>query len=417
MSAANGAGAAARRLLVLGHIGAQFSLPKSPDAGLVLVELPDGEPAPRTVEVLDGPATATRRITLLSAAGRPLDEARPDDPVPTWQGPVVAPEFRRHLHDTDAFARLDLEPGSLAPLLLLRTWRAHGRDVTEVLVASRLRSSGCLFVRVARLDGDPDTPVGELVVRALGASTALTESVRMESLVYVKFEQGTEIEAKIGVTGEVSNWAVATDLFTRIDAGELPGFMPEFANEFQRWQMAVQLFEVLAPPEAAGHISFSPESGSYVVSRKLFRADGSRRRTESTYLGVTVPDDDIAGYLATAYPDLVVRALPPYTRVRFDINVESTRTGHIYGVAVDRVTVDGSGETLRQVEVEYLRSRVHDGLDRDTVDPEMDRLTGLIQEELTRIGVANEQTDVSKLSFLRGCAGPAAPRERVHRGG
>lgn len=96
--------------------------------------------------------------------------------------------------------------------------------------------------------------------------------------------------------------------------------------------------------------------------------------------------------------------MPPFQRVRYDIQCESLRTGHVYGIFLDRCALLAAPDVvLSQCELEYLRSRSildHDH-DQDEVLIEMKRIDSWLCEYLAHRGWATEHTFYSKRSFLR----------------
>jgi hypothetical protein len=82
--------------------------------------------------------------------------------------------------------------------------------------------------------------------------------------------------------------------------------------------------------------------------------------------------------------------------------VQSVTIGHYFGIETDEVTLSGAGGgRLRQVEIEYLKTRWHSGMDAASIDGEMNRLTDLLTAFLAKRGIASERGFYSKLSFLR----------------
>ena len=60
--------------------------------------------------------------------------------------------------------------------------------------------------------------------------------------------------------------------------GELPGFIPEYGDEFQAWDYLNHLFAIPEPAEERGYVSFIPLSvGGYTIKRKWFDEDATRR--------------------------------------------------------------------------------------------------------------------------------------------
>ncbi|MFJ8027675.1 hypothetical protein [Streptomyces sp. NPDC096311] len=67
--------------------------------------------------------------------------------------------------------------------------------------------------------------------------------------------------------------------------------------------------------------------------------------------------------------------MPPFPRVRYDIQCEPLRTGHVHGTFLDRRSPVAAPElVLSQRELEYLRSRSVLGHDQDEVPHEMERI-------------------------------------------
>ena len=75
----------------------------------------------------------------------------------------------------------------------------------------------------------------------------------------------------------------------------------------------------------------------------------------------------------------------------------------MYSISVDECTVDSSPSTvLRQVEIEYVRSRVlHQPADMEFIEQELMSVVGSVQEYLERRGFKVRRGYYSKLSFLR----------------
>ncbi|WP_406498319.1 hypothetical protein OG936_27830 [Streptomyces sp. NBC_00846] len=67
--------------------------------------------------------------------------------------------------------------------------------------------------------------------------------------------------------------------------------------------------------------------------------------------------------------------MPPFQRVRYDVQCESMRTGHVYGIFFDRCSLLTAPEVLlSQCELEYRRSRSVLDHDADEVLREMERI-------------------------------------------
>lgn len=100
-----------------------------------------------------------------------------------------------------------------------------------------------------------------------------------------------------------------------------------------------------------------------------------------------------------------IRELPYLRRTRFDVNVESSVAGHFYGLEMDEV--ESETKIMRQLEIEYHRSRACYGVERRTVEPELTRLADEAERLLRTWGVAAERGYLSKLAFRKEVAATA----------
>lgn len=165
------------------------------------------------------------------------------------------------------------------------------------------------------------------------------------------------------------------------------------------------MFEVTGPTSAdCGYASFIPRrAGGHVIKRKRFRQDGfARFETKTT---VTEQLSDIAqmqSYLQGLRLGLEVSYLGEFVRTRFDTNVESIHTGHIYSIMADRcVFPTHLGTVLQQLEIEYLRSR---GSERDRRREMIDELGSLRRwtiGHLAEQAIPAKPGHLSKYTFLR----------------
>ncbi|AUY53130.1 hypothetical protein [Streptomyces sp. CB01881] len=404
-----GSGAVVTRHLVVGDVSHQYSVTPDPVAPLLVAELttePGG--ATRAMEFLRRPETASSTVSVIGAAGQAGTVTLGRVPVELWASFGVTPEFEAQLRGaleaagSQELSGVDLS--ALAPLMLLRTHRGAERPFTEVLMCGRVRSLGTLFVRVARFAHAAESGIAELVSGALELSASLQDNVRIEGNAYTSYEKGIEIEQKVNVYDEVSIWSLTQSLWSAVENGEFNGFITDPGYELTRWHFIQHNFEVTAPASEVGHIAFQETpSGTYQLKLKRF-AEDALRREEIVYKGIDIPGADFSGYLRREYPDIEFRRLPSLTRTRFDINVQSVITGNYFGIETDEVLVlDPRGPKLRQVEMEYLETRWHEGMDPSTIDDDMNRLTELVEEHLAKRGIAAERTFYSKLSFLKDC--------------
>ncbi|WP_020391208.1 hypothetical protein [Kribbella catacumbae] len=385
--------------LVLGDASRQYALRPRPEVPLVVAELMTRAEGPAAVEYLSRGETRTDRIAVLSDDFTVQDIATPDQPVPIWDGVMLADEFCRLLPSGTAAGWTS----DLAPIMVVRI---PADDLVEVLMSTRVRAIGTTFTRVGRLPA-AGASLSELVRAAFSVAPQFHGQVATEWQDSTRFEEETEIEVKFTLRSPVSIWGLASDLTTQVGGVELPGFIPDVGNELQRWEGALQLCEVLAPASQVGYVALQEQPTGHYLKYKVFDEDSLRRQETSVRLD-TIPTDVLVELLAQRHPEYEVRALPSYTRTKFDVNVESSATGHFFGIEVDEVNLVDSDHQLRQLEIEYHRSRVHDGLDSSLIIPELMRLATLVESYLRRREITFDRTFYSKLSFLRDCVTDSA---------
>jgi hypothetical protein len=276
--------------------------------------------------------------------------------------------------------------------------------LVEVLACTRLRAGGMLFTRVARMAVAAGTGLAGLIGPALRLLDEHHPHVLTETEGCTCLTADVEVETKLVLSGRLSPWAVATRLSSLVGADALPGFIPDLGNEMQRWQTYQRTWEVEHPASETGYLALIHYgSEGYVLKRKRFQVDGLRRE-ETFRFGLEVPADNVDGYVRSLYPNLRLRTLPSHRRSKFDVNVESAATGHFFGIEIDEILVEHSEHGMSQLEIEYHRSRIHEGLDADTIEPELMRLTALVEGLVTGFGEIPVRTFYSKLSFLRDIA-------------
>ncbi|MFH8794033.1 hypothetical protein [Streptomyces sp. NPDC017941] len=410
------AGTIVTRRLVIADMAHQYSVTPVADAPALVAELAaEAGDATRAMEFLRPEHTASQALTVVRATGQERPLSPPAAPLPTWSCTHFPADFTAYLGrvlttEGGIPDSADATLSALGPLLLLRTHTAASGPFTEVLICARYRTNGTLFVRTARFEHATDIGLADLVARALEYRTELQDHMRIESNAHINCEEDIEIEQKVTLLDEASIWSLTKDMWTAVEAGDFPGFITYPGYELTRWHFVQHNFEVTGPADEVGHYAFQENPGNrYQLKMKKFPADALRRE-ETFRKGVEVPGGDFDAYLSREFPALGFRRLPSFRRTRFDVNVHSLATGHGFGIETDEVTVDAAGgRKLRQVEMEYLETYRHEGLDATTIDDEMERLTRLVEAHLAKAGIASERNHYSKLSFLRDCVAAGAP--------
>ncbi len=233
---------------------------------------------------------------------------------------------------------------------------------------------------------------------------------------FTKCFPGNELEHKFGLPTTTPIYRLAADIADRICHGELPNFILNYRDEFQTWDYVNHLYRIDGPPDAQGYVSFIPTAvgGRIKQKRKWFVKDAFMRREEISDLGqLTTP---FADYVRdTLNVDAI--AMPPFRRVRYDVNLESVRSGHVFGIFIDRCTLIGDpSKIMCQCEVEYVKSRTAGPADADLAVTELDAIADWTQRTLGDLGYPTERSVYSKLSFLE-YASSRAPRPRLNEHG
>ncbi|WP_405884021.1 hypothetical protein OG762_39130 [Streptomyces sp. NBC_01136] len=363
---------------------------RDPEDPLLLVRVPPQEiTVPSTTVVVRWADLGTCDVQALTSAGTPLGRT-------TVRGPDL---FPRGLAGPALRSLADAGGPALVPLCYLAEEPGGGFHAYAQI---RSYADDACFVRTTA------EPVGSGAVTQLYWLEPVLASFRRfdlqlgNHLLYFRnHHAGTELEFKYTLDPAPDIWTAAMEVLGSLHAGELPGCRPEYREEFQIWTYDNHLFDVLAPEDARGYASFIPTTdGKHMLKRKWFAEDSFARREEHTH-GVDVTAEGFAAHLADAL-GLQSRAMPPFRRIRYDVQCESMRTGHIYGIFFDHCSLlDAPDVVLSQCEVEYLRSRNLLDHPAGEVTEEMERIGAWLDGYLADRGWAKERSFYSKRSFLR----------------
>ncbi|MEU0603844.1 hypothetical protein ABZ484_37315 [Streptomyces sp. NPDC006393] len=291
--------------------------------------------------------------------------------------------------------------GPLVPLLHVteHDGRLHARGQIRFL------DEDACFVRVT----DEALPLGPAGVEGL---QWLPEALRRHAerhlflnnhqCYYRKCFPGSELEYKYTLHPPVDAWTLTVELYHRLRAGDLPGYVMEYRDEFQAWDYLNHLFEVTGPAGEEGYVSFIPTTdGKHLVKRKWYTEDAFARRESHTY-GVDVHDDGGFEHHLRQRLNVTATRLPSFRRTRYDVNIESLRSGHVYGIFFDHCTLTDDPDTvLNQCELEYLRSRTAVGADEDAVLTEMTDVAAWLETFLREHGLNDDRGHYSKRAFLK----------------
>ncbi|WP_204033845.1 hypothetical protein [Micromonospora qiuiae] len=299
----------------------------------------------------------------------------------------------------EAVAAVSDAGGPLVPLFYVTADGARAHVHSQI----RFLAEDACFIRIT-----PEAIAGD--VTALGW---LADAVRLHAeqflflnnhqRYYRKCFSGEELEYKYTLAPPVDTWTSTVELYERMRTGTLPGYVMEYRDEFQAWDYLNHLFEVTGPGEQErGYASFIPTTdGKHLLKRKWYAEDTFARRESHTY-GLDLADD--GGFERYIREELGVQAvrLPSFRRVRYDINFESVRTGHVYGIFFDHCSlVEAREVTLNQCELEYLRSRTAVEPDEAEVLTELAAVAEWLEAFLRERGLNAERGYYSKRTFLK----------------
>ena len=364
--------------------------PRQPNEPIVLVRVPQQEVCrPATTVVVHWNALGLCSIEALHPGGARLGSALIDGGG-LFPDAIAGPALR------------GLVGAEAAPCLVPLCYLAEHPGGYHAYAQIRFHPEDACFVRTTR-EPVGHGPIDELrwldpvLTAHADSSTALNNHLRY----FRKHFSGTELEFKYTLDPAPDIWSASVELLKALRDGELEGCRPEYRDEFQIHHTENHLFDVIGPEPEIGYASFIPTvTAGHVLKRKWFTEDTFARREELTP-GLDITPDGFEAYLSEDL-GLQARAMPPFQRVRYDIQCESMRTGHVYGIFLDRCALLAAPEVvLSQCELEYLRSRSILDHDQDEVLIEMERIDSWLREYLSAHGWANERTFYSKRSFLR----------------
>ncbi|WP_448195444.1 hypothetical protein [Pseudomonas aeruginosa] len=256
------------------------------------------------------------------------------------------------------------------------------------------------FCTVAHPPGDHDYRAIQALVTRSQASLIERLPLLNSRFGYFQWRPEVEFERKFTFQDLPDTWNLVTDLYARLYSGTLHGFFPECHKGFQVFDYENHIFDIVGEPEELGYISFIPQvNGNVTVKRKWFQENAELRR-ESLWWDQSIRLSDLA-VEARSRVNADILALPVFRRKRFDVNFESLKSGHVYGVYFDICrTVDAPVEhSFGQVEVEYCRSRTAFLL--EDIFEEFNYLAKYVEQFLLERKVTYEEDLFSKLDFSR----------------
>jgi hypothetical protein len=336
--------------------------------------------------------------------------------VATLAVAVPADRQPRNTVVLDFSSLADSFPGGYdqAPLFVLSPAEGGWRPYTLVSFTGK----DALFIALdgPPVEGDPGDSrvVNEWVADLSARHRAHAARLNNHQRWFVNAQPGLEIEQKFTLAGRPDIWLLAARTRDLVAAGAIDGWIPEHGSNggFEQWDFLSHMYEIATPEAERGYIAFIPAvDGSWGIRRKWFTADAVIRREELTGGLALGPDPDLRAVIRDRY------GLAPswggcYRRVRYNVLLESLRSGHVFSVMFDRCTDSaGLAPDLHQAEVEYIRSRVISGRPDDDLMGEFGLLCAWTRQLLDGCGVHAEQNNLSKLTWLRQAAQDRPPQQ------
>ncbi|OOV12101.1 hypothetical protein BXU09_17435 [Deinococcus sp. LM3] len=240
----------------------------------------------------------------------------------------------------------------------------------------------------------------ELLERMCAFSSPVKHSIVSHNGRHLVYHKGVELEQKIQVQSPHSAFQLARTFFGLAPDFGHPALHLEFLSEWQTYLRQVDLFERFSEGQGTGYVAFTllPD-GQLMVKEKGFLEDGLHR--SERFVELLSRDTHLGTYLDTRFPDSSFEYRGRFDRWKFDFNVEFLTSGHIFSVGFDEVYA--GDDCLKQVEIEYIRSRIHYGYESQApqVEADLAHLSNHLLQLLHDGGVTAELTHLSKLSFLR----------------
>ncbi|MEU5995234.1 hypothetical protein ABZ806_40180 [Spirillospora sp. NPDC047418] len=368
--------------------------PRRPSDPIVLVQVPPQEVcSPSTTVVIRWEALGSCPVTALTMGGDRIQHAQIDGDA-LFPDAIAGEPLRQ-------IVGLAVAPG-LVPLCYL-SQQPSGSYHSYAQI--RFYAEDACFVRTT-----PE-PIGGGPAEALHwlepmLDAHATSALRLNNhLRYFRTHfTGTELEYKYNLPPTIDIWATSLQLLKTLRHGGLADFRPEYREEFQINYFDNHMFDIIGPEDERGYASFIPTaSGKHILKRKWFTEDSFARR-EQLFPDINISPDEFSDHLRSKL-GLQVRALPPFRRVRYDVQCESMRTGHILGIFIDRCSLLSDPDTvLSQCELEYRRSRSILPHDQQEVLGDMEYVDRWLVQYLTDLGIPTRRTFYSKLTFLRDVA-------------
>jgi hypothetical protein len=291
---------------------------------------------------------------------------------------------------------------SLQPMFLL--WPA-GRGSWLAYTLMSYTGDDLLYIRVPGppVRGAPGNPVrwaADLSARHRAHAGQLNNARSMRNLL-----PGLEAERKFTLAPGADIWDLAVITHQHIRAGAIGGWICEHGNDggFTQGDYTTHLFAITRPVSERGYIAFMPAivGPGYLIRRKRYPRDQVLRREDLTpapELTAAEPGD-LAQVIRDRY-GLTPAWGATYRRIRYNVMLESLRTGHVFSIMYDRCTAEHAADLI-QAEVEYVRSRTLRASSQRQILSQLSELRDWTRDLLATTGISHTEDQISKLTWLR----------------
>ncbi len=264
----------------------------------------------------------------------------------------------------------------------------------ETVIMSQLQYTDhdIVFIKIGVVTGAPE--LSDIYITSLQMHAKDHVFLGNHQCYYRKMKYGTEIEYKYNILDNTDPWIIANEFFNDLLDGKIEDYVCEYGDVLQKWDYMNYMFYVYGEEE--GYISVIPQTnGKYLLKRKIYKQDALER------IELHYKDEVILGSYKKFLEDkfhVTCVELPPFRRIRYDIDMENIRTGNVFGVFFDYISIAGRSQVLKQCEIEYLRTRsLHEN---DIYPEEQLELKNYVSNYLASHNIKYEETFYSKLSFL-----------------
>ena len=215
---------------------------------------------------------------------------------------------------------------------------------------------------------------------------------------------GLEAEHKFSLSPGADIWALAITTHQHVRSGAISGWICEHGNDggFTQGDFTNHLFAITRPASERGYISFMPaiDGAGYLIRRKRFTRDQMLRREDLTHAPELTADPASLPRVIRNRYGLSPAWGATYRRVRYNVMLESLRTGHVFSIMYDRCTAEDT-PSLVQAEIEYIRSRTLRTSSRNEILSQLAELRAWTRNLLAENGIMPTEDQMSKLTWLR----------------